>query len=189
MLGFDAGRREPCDWFLLARVGMAVAKAPPPLVQRALPGLNHLSIGSTPQTSPTPQTSTIEKTNIKHVALLNSFCSEQSYEFSGPGSTVAIRGALPVPPLWACVSAAPVGCRKTPVLTPFVGLSQGFLITCSNRKLRPEGDHRQSGESPKEGAGIAGRYRWKTPVEVSHSGAGQPPADGVADEGGRLMDV
>jgi hypothetical protein len=37
--------------FLLEKVGMAVAKAPPPLIQRALPGLNHLSSGSTLQTS------------------------------------------------------------------------------------------------------------------------------------------
>jgi hypothetical protein len=29
----------------------------------------------------------------------------------------------------------------------------------------------------------------KTPAEVSHSGEGQPPADGIADEGGRLVDV
>jgi hypothetical protein len=26
-------------------------------------------------------------------------------------------------------------------------------------------------------------------LAISHLGAGQPPADGVADEGGRLMDV
>ena len=26
-------------------------------------------------------------------------------------------------------------------------------------------------------------------LAISHSGASQPPADGVADEGGRLMDV
>jgi hypothetical protein len=40
-----------------------------------------------------------------------------------------------------------------------------------------------------EGGKIAGGLGWKTPAEVSRSGAGQPPADGVADEGGRLMDV
>lgn len=71
MLGFDAGRKEPCDRFLLEKVRMAVAKAPPPLVQRALPSLNHLSSGSTLQTSKKM------KTISNNLRCLIAFCLAQ----------------------------------------------------------------------------------------------------------------